>query len=919
MIGRTISHYRVEEKLGAGGMGVVYRARCLDLDRDVALKMLPENAFRDPGVRARFEQEARAASALNHPHICVVHELGDDEGRPFLVMELLDGLSLDARMGAPFPAAEVVRLGDQIADALGAAHAQGILHRDVKPANVVVTARCDAKILDFGLAKLAGAGGPTPDADTAATVLQTEPGTTMGTVAYMSPEQATGRPVDARSDLFSLGVVLHEMATGERPFRGETPAEVWGELLHRDPPLASDVNPAIPGPLARVIARCLSRDPDHRPGSAAELREELRAANKAERSTPVTSEASHPTANGGRTARGRGPAAGRWIPLAVLVVVVAAGLAWLLQDRTRSGADPPRTIAVLPFADLSPDDERGFFAAGVHEDVLNRLAGLEALRVISRTSVSGFAGSELGMKEIGRQLGARYVVEGSVRRVGDQVRVTAQLVDAGTDQSLWSGQYDRRLDDVFAVQTAIAEEIVATLHAAIDPDERAALRKVPTVVIEAYDEFLQARAIANRSRASIDDLGVAVTHARTAVELDPAFLEGWTLLARLQCAVASRLARMDGHEDEADTAAHGARDALDRAQQLDPDHHLTRRALGVYANDVENDPTTALRHFDAVLDRRPDDAETLLALAWVYFDLAQPDPMVETMERAYAVDNQNGLLVYGLYSTYDLLGRYADLVPLLERLHELEPERTDLEVEARYYTFLSEGSLEAYEAFAEAVRTVPRTGACDVRTMQNLEMTVALLDGDYPTYIEAWKGRWDRHHAGHGEWMCPAQVNDEANHAHLLRVAGDPTGAADEILTRARATTRFPVSTRAVCIFDKAAFQPKLSHMAGDSLVARRELEDAIPGILANDRYPSGVVEKRVLLESADMVAPDLVYGIYRQITSRPLSAVSLAMVCGNPWTYPNLLADPRFVAEVREDGRFVDFLEHFELIPAAG
>lgn len=912
MIGRTISHYRVEAKLGAGGMGVVYRARCLDLDRDVALKMLPEDAFHDPEARARFEQEARAASALNHPHICVVHELGDDDGRPFLVMELLDGSSLDTRMGAPFPVDEVVRLGDQIADALGAAHAQGILHRDVKPANVVVTGRGDAKILDFGLAKLAGDAGPVSDADdTAATVFQTRPGTTMGTVAYMSPEQATGRPLDARSDLFSLGVVLFEMATGERPFPGETPAEVWGALLHRDAPLASDVNPAIPVALARVIARCLSRDPEGRPGTAGELREELRAAAEEGPTRSVGAEATRPPEHEGR--------GGRWLAIAVLVTVLVAGVAWILLGRAPSGADGPRTIAVLPFADLSPDDERAFFAAGVHEDVLNRLAGLEALRVISRTSVSSFAGSELGMKEIGHQLGARYVVEGSVRRLGDQVRVTAQLIDAEADQSLWSGQYDRELDDVFAVQTAIAEEIVGTLHAAIDPDEHAQLRSVPTVVIEAYDEFLQARAIANRSRASVEDLDIAVAHAEAAVELDPAFLEGWTLLARLQCAVAGRLQRADGHEQEAADASRGAREALDRARDLDPDDYRTRRALGVHAMDIEEDPTAALRHFDAVLDRRPDDAETLLALAWVYFDLAQPERMLEAMERAYAVDNQNGLLVYGLYSTYEMLGRYGDLAPLLERLHELEPERTDLEVEARYYTFLAEGSLEAYQAFAEAVRTVPRTGACDVRTMLNLEMTVALLDGDYETYVEAWRGRWDQHHAGHGEWMCPLQVNDEANHAHLLRGAGDPSDTADEILARARATTEFPVSTRAICIFDKAAFAPKLSHMAGDSLVARRELEAAIPGILASDRYPSGVMEKRVLLESADMVAPDLVYGIYRQIASQPLSVVSLATVCGNPWTYPNLLADPRFIEEVREDGRFVAFLEHFGLIPDAG
>ena len=440
MIGRTISHYQIMEQLGAGGMGVVYRARDLTLGRDVALKLLPGDAFADPEARARFEREARAASALNHPNICVVHELGEDGGRPFIVMECLEGRTLHDRLnGEPPGIDEILDLGIQLADALDAAHGKSILHRDIKPANIFITQRGHVKLLDFGLAKVDGPGLVTDSASP--TVVRddlTNAGTTLGTISYMSPEQALGQPLDPRTDIFSLGVVLYEMVARTRPFTGATPAAVWNALLNVEPPSPVRLNPECPESLAAVILRCIEKDPARRYGSARELMDDLKRL-RLDSTAAVTAlhrSAVVQAASLAERAPGAPRRAMRWVWVASLAVVVVA-IAGVFLLRGNTGGATDRSIAVLPFENQSPDEADAFFAAGVHEDVLTRLARLRDLKVISRTSVMRFKNSG-DVKVIGRRLGARYVVEGTVRRYKDQVRVTVQLVDAAADRSLWS-------------------------------------------------------------------------------------------------------------------------------------------------------------------------------------------------------------------------------------------------------------------------------------------------------------------------------------------------------------------------------------------------------------------------------------------------------------------------------------------------
>ncbi len=499
LTGRTISHYVVLEKLGGGGMGVVYKAKDSRLGRSVALKFLPDDISQDPQAIERFRREARAASSLNHPNICTIYDVGEYEGRPFIAMELLEGETLKHRISDKALAIlELLEMGIQITDGLEAAHAKGIVHRDIKPANIFLVNRGQAKILDFGLAKLTALREPVkefasqtsmPSQTMGDAAFLTSPGSSVGTVVYMSPEQARGEDLDARSDLFSLGIVLYEMATGAVPFSGATVALIFDGILHAEATPATKVNAKLPPAVENIFAKALEKDIDLRYQTAAELRADLkrlkRDLDSSRRSTSEKTETS-----------------------ATQKSAIAAGPA-------------KKSVAVLYFENQSGVKEDEYLRDGITEDVITELSKIRGLNTFSRPTVLAFRDKPVTPAQIGQQLGAAYVLTGTVRRAGQRLRISAQLVDTHTDFPLWSERFDREMKDVFEVQDEMARKIAEALRVTLSPQELEALADKPTENLQAYDLYLRGKRYARR--LTRQDVEFALQMFENAVTLDPSF------------------------------------------------------------------------------------------------------------------------------------------------------------------------------------------------------------------------------------------------------------------------------------------------------------------------------------------------------------------------------------------------------------
>ena len=504
--GTRIGHYEIVGPLGAGGMGEVYRASDHKLGRDVALKILPEAMAHDAVRTERFRREARAVAALNHPHIVTIHSVEESGGLHYLTMELVDGTSLDRKIppeGLPVDALMTMAL--ELADGLAAAHEKGIVHRDLKPANVMVTRSGRIKILDFGLAKVTDLSG----AGTDDTVAHTSDGTVLGTMPYMSPEQIEGRPLDPRSDIFSFGVMLYEMATGARPFQGASQAALLSAILRDVPPAVNQRRAGLPDGLGTLIARCLEKDRDRRLQTATAVRDELQAVKQ----------------------------------------TLASGVA------PRSTETAPRrekrSIVVLPFANMSPDAANDYLGDGLTEEIIADLAKVRALSVISRTSAMQLKGAKKDVKTIGRELGVQYVLDGSVRKAGNSLRITAQLVDATSDAPLWSEKFSGTMDDVFEVQERVSREIVQALDITLTSDEHRRLGERPIADVRAFELYLQAR---QEIRRYAPDRAIALTREAIRIEGEtPPLLAVLTWTKVLQ--VRSSMARSRSLLDEADAEA----------------------------------------------------------------------------------------------------------------------------------------------------------------------------------------------------------------------------------------------------------------------------------------------------------------------------------------------------------------------------